>query len=406
MQNIDNEKIKIFELALGITEPWYITETKFDGNELHINVAFKRGSKFKNKEGNLVTAYDTVERTWRHLNFFQYRAYIHARVPRIKSEKGINNLEVPWARGYTGFTILFEKLVLALAKRGVSIASKMTGLDSRTVFRIIKNEVLIARDKVDLSTVEIIGMDEKAYSGREFITILADHNGGRVIGVIVGKNTKAVNKLIKEAKDKGLKPKNITTATSDFATTFRNCIAKKFKKAIHIADRFHAVGLVNKTMNLIRNDDVKSGEMNKGLKYVLLKNEENLTDNQRIKLAKIKENECAKTVLFYKQKELFNSIYNNYDDIESATIIFEDWLKNVSEIDSKHSRKLVKTFTKNKDIILNYFKNKKTNALLESINSRIQAIITRGRGYRNIDNLITMIFFELGDLDIDTSFAF
>ncbi|MBF0562009.1 MAG: transposase family protein [Alphaproteobacteria bacterium] len=62
-------------------------------------------------------AYDTEEATWRHLNFFQHEAYLHARVPRVKCpDCGVQRVSVPWARPGSGFTLLFEALVMAMVK--------------------------------------------------------------------------------------------------------------------------------------------------------------------------------------------------------------------------------------------------------------------------------------------------
>ena len=62
-------------------------------------------------------AYDTTWKQWRHLNFFQHEAHLHAPVPRVQCpEHGIKQAEVPWARPDSGFTLLFEAFALALVK--------------------------------------------------------------------------------------------------------------------------------------------------------------------------------------------------------------------------------------------------------------------------------------------------
>ena len=61
--------------------------------------------------------HDTEEKTWRHLDFFQHQAYLTARVPRVSCpEHKVHQVEVPWARERSGFTLLFEALVMALVK--------------------------------------------------------------------------------------------------------------------------------------------------------------------------------------------------------------------------------------------------------------------------------------------------
>ena len=83
---------KIFEAALSINEPWYIKEVEFDPakKRLDLYVDFRRGSTFKvDKPGydGSYKVYDTVDKTWRHLNFFQHESYLHCRTPRIKYAK-------------------------------------------------------------------------------------------------------------------------------------------------------------------------------------------------------------------------------------------------------------------------------------------------------------------------------
>jgi transposase len=79
----------IFSLALGIESPWAITNVEFveigsNEKELHIDIDFERGFRFKTSTGECVTACDTKSRRWQHLNFFQHRCDLHARVPHIK----------------------------------------------------------------------------------------------------------------------------------------------------------------------------------------------------------------------------------------------------------------------------------------------------------------------------------
>ena len=63
---------QIFTLALGLTEPWeitYIDITNDDKSikELHLNIAFKKGSKFKDDTETLCPVHDTKLRKWRHM---------------------------------------------------------------------------------------------------------------------------------------------------------------------------------------------------------------------------------------------------------------------------------------------------------------------------------------------------
>ena len=76
----------LFGMALGIVPPWEVTEVSFskESNRLDITIDFQRGATFLCPVcGAPAPTYDTTEKTWQHLSFFQYEAYLHARVPRV-----------------------------------------------------------------------------------------------------------------------------------------------------------------------------------------------------------------------------------------------------------------------------------------------------------------------------------
>ena len=79
----------IFTAALGVESPWHVESVAFNVEErrLDIHLAFKRGSRFE-VDDVASAVHDTVEKTWRHLNFFQHECYLHARVPRVNTKYG------------------------------------------------------------------------------------------------------------------------------------------------------------------------------------------------------------------------------------------------------------------------------------------------------------------------------
>ncbi len=91
---------------LGLSDPWIVTGSSIEDGELHIKVDFNRGSRFDG-----LAVHDSVDRSWRHLNFWQYPTYIHARVPRVieRGRQGVAG-RGSWARPGSGFTALFEAL--------------------------------------------------------------------------------------------------------------------------------------------------------------------------------------------------------------------------------------------------------------------------------------------------------
>ena len=111
---------ELLQMALGLMLPGQVSTAEFNPDEkrLDIRIDFSTGSTFTCPKCGLsgVKAYDTVEKTWRHLDFFQHQAFLTARTPRINcTQCGVRLVTVPWARQGSGFTLLFEGFAMALA---------------------------------------------------------------------------------------------------------------------------------------------------------------------------------------------------------------------------------------------------------------------------------------------------
>ncbi|MCP4489611.1 MAG: transposase family protein, partial [Gammaproteobacteria bacterium] len=111
----------IFQLALGLPSPREVQATTFDpqARRLDIILHFARGSTFSCPDCGQASlkAFDTTKKTWRHLNFFQHEAYLAAKVPRVKCERcGVRLVETPWAGAGSGFTLLFEAMIMTLSE--------------------------------------------------------------------------------------------------------------------------------------------------------------------------------------------------------------------------------------------------------------------------------------------------
>ena len=98
------DELQLFTLALGVVPPWKIVSVKFDleAKRLDIRMDFPRGSRFllggKSTDQKAYPVYDTTEKEWRHLNFFQHECCIKARTPRVKLDDGsVLLVTPPWA---------------------------------------------------------------------------------------------------------------------------------------------------------------------------------------------------------------------------------------------------------------------------------------------------------------------
>ena len=95
------------------------------------------------KCGATAPGYDTRQRKWRHLDTCQYKTMLVADVPRVQCpEHGVVTVEVPWAEPGSGFTALFEALVIDWLKEAtISAVSRQMNLSWNAIDGIMVRAV-------------------------------------------------------------------------------------------------------------------------------------------------------------------------------------------------------------------------------------------------------------------------
>ncbi len=397
---------EIFSLALGLESPWEIksVEMKVTRNsikELHLHIGYTQGFQFKDKEGNHCPVHDTKAKKWRHMNFFEHQCYIHCSVPRIKTKDGkVRQIDVPWARKQSGFTLLFEAIAMSLIENEMPVnkVARLLGEHPNRVWRIFNYWIELAYQKDDVTQVTELGFDETSRrKGHSYITVAVDLEERRVIHVVKGKNAATIKEIKGYLKDKGVPAKQITQASIDLSPAFISGITEHFPQADITFDRFHVVKLLNEAMDTVRKQERKEHEQLKGHKYTFLKN----------KLSDKKQSELSELITLYptlgeayRLKILFNDLWT-MPDKKSATGFIDQWLDEVEKSKIQPFIKFAKTVKAHLSGIINFVETKITNAILESINNKIQMAKKRARGYRNTDNFINMIYFLCGKLKFE-----
>ena len=180
--------IDLFQQALGLTPPWRVERSEFDpeSKQLDLYLDFPRGSTFVCPECGRsdCKAYDSQEKIWRHLDFFEHPAYLHARLPRIQCPLcGIKTVSVPWARSGSGFTLLFEAFVMVLVREmPVRAVARLVGEHDTRIWRILHHYVDYARSQADYSEVTHVGIDETSRAKRhKYISVFVDLDQPRVM---------------------------------------------------------------------------------------------------------------------------------------------------------------------------------------------------------------------------------
>lgn len=109
----------LFTTALGLQPPWEVVQVQLETARRRIDFEVRCSAKrLACPHCGLAEQgiHDRLRRCWRHLDFFQYEAWLHADVPRVACSGCGKTAQAPvaWAREGSGFTALFEALALSL----------------------------------------------------------------------------------------------------------------------------------------------------------------------------------------------------------------------------------------------------------------------------------------------------
>ena len=397
---------ELFALALGLNKPWKVVGVAFssENKRLDINIDFERGAMFPCPVcGDLVPAYDSVDKTWRHMNFFQHEAYLTARTPRVKCPKegcGVKMVAVPWARAGSNFTLLFEALTMALAREmPVKVEAAFLGEHDTRIWRIIDHYVEDARTRVDFSTVTRLGIDEtSAKRGHNYVALFHDMDTKRLLFAVAGKDHSTVKAFAEDFKRHNGCLGNISAVCIDMSQAFIKGVTEVFPNAQITFDPFHLIQIMNKALGQVRAEEAKLfPEVLKGSRYAFLKNPENLTQKQDETLVKL-SGYNLKTGRAYLIKLALQDVYFA-SSRKDAEALLKSWYNWSIRCQIEQVRKVAKCIKEHWDGILAWFDSKLSNGYVEAINGLLQAAKRRARGYRTTKNLINMAYLIAGKLD-------
>lgn len=398
---------ELFQMALGLAPPWQVMGSEFDPDRkrLDIRIDFPKGSLFTcpscGQRG--CKAYDTEEKAWRHLNFFQHEAYLIARVPRVECKDcGIKLVDVPWARAGSGFTLLFEALIMAMAaSMPVRTLGKLVKEYDTRLWRILDHYVHKAREQVDLSDVKQVGVDETSSKrGHNYVSLFVDLETPKVVFATEGKDASTLEPFKDDLATHQGDAADIEEICADMSPAFIKGIEAHFPGAQITFDKFHVLKIINEAVDHVRRQEQQQRpELNK-TRYIWLKNPQNLKPYQRATLENLKLKELnLKTARAYHIRLNFQELWNQ--PVDHAETFLKKWYFWATHSHLEPIKEAAYTIKRHWNGILRWFKSKINNGILEAINSLIQAAKARARGYRTTRNLITMIYLIAGKLNFN-----
>ena len=399
----------LYKEILGIQMPWTVTKVELSmaAGEVTVHVKQEAGEPQPCPHcGTPCPGYDHRSRTWRHLDTCQFKTLIVAQVPRVTCPThGVVTVQVPWAESRSGFTALYEALVLDwLKEASIQAVARQLSLSWNAIAGIMQRAVTRGLARRTQESPTRIGVDETSFrKGHDYVTVVTDQKKGHVLHVAEERKTSSLTSYYDTLTDE--QKAGIESIAMDMWPAYINATLEQIPEAENkIAfDKFHVAKYLGGAVDQVRKQEHKAlmGEGCddlKGTKYDWLTNLRNLSRKRQCTF-KVLRASTLKTARAWAIKTLGMQLWH-YVSRTWAEKGWKQWYAWAIRSRLAPIKKVARTIKKHLWGILNAIVLQASNGASESMNSRIQGLKVRSRGFRNKARYIQAIYFHFGGLDL------
>jgi transposase len=349
-----------------------------------------------------------VPSSWRHLDFGASKVVLTCTRRRLRCpEHGVVTEWAPFARYRAGFTAEFEDTAAFLATRtDKSAIARFLRIDWDTVGRICERVVATELEHDHLEGLVVIGVDEISWrKHHKYLTLVSNHDTGKIVWGRTGKDTAALNGFFDELGAE--RAQRIEAASMDMGAAFRKSVTAHAPNAVICIDPFHVVKLVTDAFDQVRRAewqamrqiDAGAAKLFKGARWALLKNPENLDEDQAAMLRRFRRR-GGTLWAGYKLKEALRAIFHGDLEPGDALALLETWCTQAENSTMAPFLKAAKTLRKHLAGITAALERKVSNGRHEGINSNVRLIIRRARGFHSAEAALSLVMLTCGPITL------
>jgi transposase len=403
--------VSLWRRVLGVDRATVIesVEVGEDSGEevVVVHVRPRRSTKRRcGRCGKRAPGYDQGEgrRRWRCLDLGTVRCLLESDSPRVNCPAhGPTVAQVPWARHGAGHTYAFDDAVAWLVTHTPkSAVVELMRVAWRTVGSIVDRVVADGRAAHDpFAGLVRIGIDEISYKrGHRYLTVVVDHDSGRLVWAAVGRDKKTLEGFFDALGE--TRCEQIRVVSADGAAWIGDTVAERCPAATLCIDAFHVCKWASDALDEVRrqvwNDARRSGMRAhagqlKGCRYALWKNPEDLTARQEAKLAWVAKTN-SRLYRAYLLKEQLRLIIARKGIL--ALVMLEDWLAWAARSRISAFVELGQKIRRHQRGIEAALLHGISNALVESTNTKLRVIHRMAFGFARPEHLISLALLDRG----------
>jgi transposase len=333
----------------------------------------------------------TVERVLRGPPIGMRRTCLFVTAPRVQCRKcpGVRTIRLPSVVPLKNYTMSFVRLVVDLRKMMTILdVAEYLGVSEGTIRNIDKTYLNRRFAKPKLRKVKMLAIDEISIrKGHKYITIVMDLASGAVVFVGDGKGEKALKPFWKRLHGSRARIRAVAT---DMSSAYYKAVCENLPEATHVFDRFHIVKLMNTKLTalrrqLFREADNLEKNVLKGIRWLLLKNPQNLKDdrNEHQRLQDALELNGPLAVAYYLKEDL-RQIWNQGGKREAGKFL-TDWCHRAIASGIGVLQTMAKTLQQHRSGILAWYNYRISTGPLEGLNNKIKTMKRQAYGFLDLE---------------------
>ena len=376
-----------------------------EDGELLVHLAPRRRSRpICSSCGRKMPGYDSrSERRWRHVPIWGIPVTLVYRPRRGKCRRcGITIEKMPWNQGKSRLSL---PLIVVLATYARILAweevARLCGVHWNTVRAAVASAVEYGLASRETTSIIAIGIDEiSRRKGHKYMTMVYDLSRMRLLWCGEGRDKEALKAFFADWGKERCGA--IRAVCLDMWQPYIDVIEEMLPEAVMVFDKFHIIRHLMDAVDKVRREEARrlkeegESELLAKTRYIWLKNPENLTDKQRLRLSDL-EKLNLKINRAYLLKEAFRCFWD-YTYRRNAEKYLDRWLWWATHSRLEPMRDFAWMIKRHKEEILNYFNVPITNASVEGMNRKAKVVSQRAYGYRTVGIFQLALYHVMGDL--------